>query len=165
MPEFLQLSDEDPSEQHNPSEGSDTQLEEVEQPAFPEGPAPPRCPICEMPGHAQRECHLYPCLQCHGPRGGPLPVCPICDPTRSFYFDGICRVCKSQWATVGRLCTGCDQIDYTPSTPPAELNSHAGSNAPTEQSGRYARFDLNLPPPEEDMDVDENNSDEMDDSD
>ena len=74
-------------------------------------------------------------------------------------------MCKSQWATVGELCTECDQIDYTPSTPPAELNSHAGSNAPTEQPGGYARFDLNLPPPEEDMDVDEDNSDEMDDSD
>ena len=64
------------------------------------------------------------------------------------------------------LCAECDQIDYTPTTPPAELSSHAGSNVPTEQSGRHARFDLNLPPPEEeDMDVDEINSDEMDDSD
>ena len=92
-------------------------------------------------------------------------MCLLCDPTLSFYFNGVCKVCKNQWATVGMLCAECDQIDYTPTTPPTEFSSHARSNTPAELSGRHARFDLNLPPPEKDMDVDENNSDEMDDSD
>ena len=49
---------------------------------------------------------------------------------------------------------GCNQVDYTPSTPPTEISSHVGSSAsPTDQPGSHAGFDLNILPPEEEMEV------------
>ena len=166
-PEISQLLDENPFEQYDFSEEWEAESEEVEQPIFPEGPTPPRCPICGMPGHSQHECHLFACLRCEGPRSRTNPVCPICDPMLRFYFDGVCTGCKSKWATEGLFCAGCDlnQVDYTPSTPPTEF-----STTPIEQPGMHAAFDLNqLPPPdEEDMVIivssdEEADSDGMDD--
>ena len=65
---------------------------------------------------------------------------------------------------MGLFCTGCDLVDYTPSTPPLEISSQAGSSAsPTYQPGSHAEFDLNLLPPEEEMGVIAVNDDEDDD--
>ena len=170
MPEFIQLSEEDPSEQYNLPERSESESEEIEQPvlpvmpALPEGPAPPRCPSCRMPGHEPEECYLFSCLQCDGPRSISHPVCSTCDPPQTFTFDRVCGWCRSEWATMGLFCAGCDLVDYTPSTPSTEISSFEGSSAsPTYQPGSHAEFDLNLLPPEEEMEVIVVNDDEDDD--
>ena len=167
------LSEEDPSEESDPSEGldmeheevpplseedpleddlseeSDIELEEVAPPALPAllvGPAPPRCPICGIPGHVQQECHTFGCLECDEPRGRPHPICFACDPFVMFEFDGVCDACSSAWATAGMLCADCDQvrIAYLAALPPAEPGT-----PPLDQPEWHAGFDLNLPPPEE----------------
>ena len=144
--EVSRLSEEDPSEQHDPSEESDLEPKEVEQPALPVGPALPRCPICRMPGHAQRDCHTFVCLGCDSPQGRPSPVCFGCDPFQMFDFDGVCDACDRVWATAGLFCGGCDQIriEYYTTLPPA-----GPSTPPINQPERHARFDLILPPPDE----------------
>ena len=148
--EVFQPSEEDPSEQHDSSE-SDSEPEQAQQPAVPAGPAPPRCPICGMPGHVQRDCHTFDCFGCGKPRGRPHPLCFRCDPLLMFEFDGVCDSCLRVWATVGRYCAICDQIqiERRAALPPA------GPSTPSfDLPERHAGFDLNLPPAEESTDED-----------